>query len=98
MRFKVGDKVIVNSKGSYGFTKPGSIGTIKRVDDHTKSYHIYFTKLTCAWLPSTNDFYIYDKDLDLLEENNEQPLTKEQAIVKKIQQMQSRRKEQGYVF
>ena len=96
MRFKVGDKIIMNRKASewYGITKKGSIGTIIAINrDSSEPYQITFSKLTGSSSRDEKTFWISETTFDLLE-----PVDPKQAVIKKIKEMDSRRKEMGYAF
>lgn len=97
MRFKVGDTIIMNRKASdwYGITKKGSIGVIVAISpDRDERYKITFSKLT--GITSNSDertFWIHETTFDLIE-----PVDPKVAVIKKIKEMDSRRKEMGYAF
>jgi hypothetical protein len=96
-QFKIGSKIIINENGKrYGYTKPGSTGIITAYYHENDSYYIMFNKLTGkSDLRGTESYYISTDCVNLLTDLN---LTKKDLVIRKIKQMQDKRKENGYVF
>lgn len=95
-KYKVGDEIIMTSEASviYGITKKGSRGIIKAIDPSrgSEKYFVEFTHTT-GDLRSSDRHYWVTGYFRLAER-----LTQREKIIRKIQQMDKRRKDQGYVF
>lgn len=90
--FNPGDKVIIRNDSFYSVSKKGSWGYVmERPCDYVGYVWVDFKEVTGDTHSSSRKFIIRGSDLELFEE-----ISQETAVIRKIKQMDEKRKSLGY--